>query len=195
MTPSSSSAFNTTLMESIRLLVGAHIAIFTRHQRQIFGNQIVGTELLHEIIRLVTEADHAIVVTVRQFVHSLLQVFDDNHFCTRLCQCILHRTGVHDSDGLVLHITQAHKVCLPFATDNLIVKSEDGTRIIRQILSIRRIDHHRQIHTAVQHVVGDILPGVRPNIAGYSHALHQDFRKLYVKSVRQTFSLTYSNGG
>ena len=124
---------------------------------------------------------------MRQLGHSLPQVFDDDHVRTYFRQRVLNRTGFHKGDGLAFHITQAHKVCLPFATDDLIVKSEDGTRIIRQILSVRRIDHHRQIRTTVQHVGSDILPGVRPKLVGYSHATQHDFRKLYVKSVRQTF--------
>ena len=79
---------------------------------------------------------------------------------SHLCQRILDRTRLHEGNAQTLDITDAIAPLLVLAIDHLIIELEHLTRIVRQILTIRGIDHHPQIHLSVQDIFCDILPSI-----------------------------------
>ena len=54
----------------------AHITILTRRQGKVCRHEIVQMILLEEIMRLITETDHSIELTFRQFDQRLTQILD-----------------------------------------------------------------------------------------------------------------------
>ena len=178
-----------------QLLVVAHVAILTRHQGQVGRSQVVQSQLLYYVVSLIAEADQRIVLSFRQFFHRLAQILDQNGVCFDFLQRVLNRTRHHECDVLPTHIAQAVGCLVGLTVDDLVVQAEYGTRVVRDVLPIGRVDHHGEVCLLVEHVVGHHLPTVRTKFERNAESLHQFLGELYVEASQLVLCVHHLHGG
>ena len=131
-----------------KLLVVAHVAVFTWHQGQVRRYQVVKFLPLYQITGLIAEADHGIVFSCRQLVESLVEILDQHRLCSDLRQRVTNRTRLHEGNLFPVDGAQVVAYIVRLAVDNLIIEPEHGPRIVGQILAVGRIDHHSEVRLA-----------------------------------------------
>ena len=169
-----------------KMPVVTDITILSWHQCQVCGHQIIQSLFLNQILGLITETDHRIVFAFREFGECSRQVFDQEGFSTDFLQRILHGARHHHRNLLPTDITKTIGRLVRIAMDNLIIQTEHGTGVVGDVLTIGGIDHHTEIHTTFDDVVGNVFPRIGCIGERQLQSSHQFLGELHIKTMRDT---------